>query len=259
MLQGADDDAQVAPSIHKAFAILRAFRPDEQYLGNKEIGERTQLSPSTVSRITSDLVRLGYLRYSSKLGQYSLGIALLSLAYPFLSGVSLRHVARPYMERLGNAIGGQVSLGMRHRSDIIYIESSRSVQHILSSPEIGAAIPIFASAIGRAYLTALRPVIQKAVIEELKQFDPQGWERFGSKVRQAQDDFKRLGFTRSLGDIRKEIRSCGIALRVRVDDEIVVMNCGVPAYQLKRGQLEREIGPQLVTTARSIESALGLR
>jgi hypothetical protein len=37
------------------------------------------------------------------------------------------------------------------------------------------------------------------------------------------------------------------------------MNCGVPTYQLKRGQLEREIGWQLVATARSIEAACGMQ
>ncbi len=259
MEPGGPGRATQSPTVAKTFEILRAFQPGDQHLGNKELVRRTGLPKATVSRLTADLVRLGYLRYSRELGTYALGIALLSLAYPFLSGLSLRHVARPAMKELADAVGGQVSLGMRHRGDIIYIESVRSPQHILSSPEIGAAIPILASAIGRAHLAALPAPMLESLLAELRESDPQGWSTYGHRVPEALEDYRQLGFTRSYGEIRTEIRSCGVALRLRLDQEIVAMNCGIPAYRLKRGQLEREIGPQLVATARAIEAAYGLR
>lgn len=247
----------VAKTLAKGFELLRAFRPGEQYLGNKEFAERTGLSKSTVSRLTGVLLHLGYLRYSPRLGQYALGIALLSLSHPMLTGLSIRHIARPYMRELADSIGGQVSLGMRDGPNIVYIETSRSSDHVLTVPEIGAAIPILASAIGRAYLAALPPARATQFCIDLRNEDPAAWKIYKGSVERAFEDFQDLGFTRAFGDIRPEIRSCGVPLRTRIDNEILVMNCGVPTRGLKKNQLESEIGPMLVAAATSIDIACG--
>jgi hypothetical protein len=47
-------------------------------------------------------------------------------------------------------------------------------------------------------------------------------------------------------------------MRRTVDGEIVAFNCGVPAFVLKKGQLEDDIGPRLVAMVRNIEASLGL-
>jgi DNA-binding IclR family transcriptional regulator len=252
-------DGDLARTLAKGLDLLRAFRPGEQSLGNKDFVERTGLPKPTVSRITSTLVQLGYLRYSTQLGRYSLGIALLSLAYPMLAGLGIRHIARPFMKELADAVGGQVSLGMRDRANIVYIECSRSPRHTLTVPEIGAAIPILSSAIGRAYIAALQRGQRDRVLDELRTADSAGWMRYSDRALGAADEFRDYGFTRSFGEIRPEMRSCAVPLRMVQEDELLVMNCGVPTYQLKRGQLEREIGPQLVATARSIEAACGMQ
>jgi hypothetical protein len=43
-----------------------------------------------------------------------------------------------------------------------------------------------------------------------------------------------------------------------VDGEIVTFNCAVPAFLLKKGQLEEDIGPRLVAMVRNIEAAVGI-
>ena len=39
---------------------------------------------------------------------------------------------------------------------------------------------------------------------------------------------------------------------------VVAFNCAVPAFVLKKGQLEEDIGPRLVAMVRNIEAALGM-
>ena len=43
-----------------------------------------------------------------------------------------------------------------------------------------------------------------------------------------------------------------------VDGEIVGFNCIVPAFMVKKGQLEDDLGPRLVAMVRNIEASLGL-
>jgi hypothetical protein len=47
-------------------------------------------------------------------------------------------------------------------------------------------------------------------------------------------------------------------MRRTVDGEIVSFNCIVPAFLVKKGQLEDDLGPRLVAVVRNIEASLGL-
>jgi len=251
---GAIDGAQ---TLVKGLAVLRAFRAGERYLGNSEIAERTGLTRPTVSRLAGTLVQLGYLRYSESFGKYSLGTALLALAYPMIAGLPIRQIARPLMKGLADEIEGQVSMGMAGDCEMVFIESSRSPRHRHTLPEVGATTSMLVSAMGRAYLAALSPDGRAAVMAQLKAKQPALFDEFADKVNRALQDLLQLGFTRSYGDVRPELHACAVPLRTRIDGELVIVNCSVPAYKLKRGQLEAGIGPQLVAVARQIDSAMG--
>lgn len=246
-----------AQTLVKGLTVLRAFRAGERYLGNSDIAERTGLTRPTVSRLAGTLVQLGYLRYSASLGKYALGTALLALAYPMIAGLPIRQIARPLMKGLADEIEGQVSMGMAGDCEMVFIESSRSLRHRHTLPEVGATTSMLASAMGRAYLAALAPQARAAVLAQLQAKEPVLFGEFADKVAQASQDLLRLGFTRSFGDVRPELHACAVPLRTRVDGETVVVNCSVPAYKLKKGQLEAGIGPQLVAVARQIDSAMG--
>jgi hypothetical protein len=47
-------------------------------------------------------------------------------------------------------------------------------------------------------------------------------------------------------------------MRRTLDGEILAFNCIVPAFTLKKGQLEEDIGPRLVAMVRNIEASLGM-
>ena len=113
----------LARSLAKGLDILHCFRPGETFLGNKEICERVGLPKQTVSRLTLTLVVLGYLSYAESLCKYKLGSGVLALAYPLLTSMSFRHVVRPFMADLANEMGGSVSMGLRFRNRMMFVES----------------------------------------------------------------------------------------------------------------------------------------
>ena len=61
-----------------------------------------------------------------------------------------------------------------------------------------------------------------------------------------------------MGELRREISRSACRCAALVDGEIVAFNAGVPAFMVKKGQLEDDIGPRLVTMVRNIEASLGL-
>lgn len=252
-----EGDRQFATTLARGLEVLRCFTPTEPLLGNKEISVRTGLPKPTVSRLTYTLTRLGYLRHNMRLGKYQLGSAVLSIGYPLLASMSIRQIARPFMKELADYAGGSVNMGIRDRLNMVYVESCRS-GNVATLPDIGTSVPIAQSVIGRALLYACTPAEREAILNQMKVKQPEMLRRNQAAIAKSLEDIRTRGFCVSLGDLRREVHAVGAPMRRSVDGEIVTFNCGVPAFMLKKGQLEEDIGPRLVAMVRNIEAAVGI-
>src|SRR5258707_7575529 len=253
-----EGDRQFATTLARGLEVLRCFTPLEPLLGNKEISVRTGLPKPTVSRLTYSLTKLGYLRHNMRLGKYQLGSAVLSIGYPLLASMNVRQVARPLMKELADYCNGSVSMGVRDRLNMVYVESCRSGNGITTLPDIGTAVPISQSVIGRAFLAACTPPEREAVLNQMKGQDPETHRKYTASIAKSLDDIRPRGFCPSTGQRRREWFAVGVPMRGTVDNEIVAFNCIVPAFMAKKGQLEDDLGPRLVAMVRNIEASLGL-
>ena len=253
-----EGDRQFATTLARGLEVLRCFTPLESMLGNKEISVRTGLPKPTVSRLTYTLTKLGYLRHNMRMGKYQLGSAVLSIGYPLLASMNVRQVARPFMKELADYCNGSVSMGVRDRLNMVYVESCRSGNAITTLPDIGTSVPIAQATIGRAFLAACTPAEREAVLNQMKVKEPENHRKYRSAIDKSLEDIRARGFCASLGELRREVHAVGVPMRRTVDGEIAAFNCGVPAFALKKGQLEDDIGPRLLAMVRNIEAALGL-
>lgn len=253
-----EGDRQFATTLARGLEVLRCFTPTESMLGNKEISVRTGLPKPTVSRLTYTLTKLGYLRHNMRLGKYQLGSAVLSIGYPLLASMSVRQVARPFMKELADYCNGSVSMGIRDRLNMVYVESSRNGNGFSILPDIGTSVPIAQAAVGRAFLAALAPAEREAVLNQLKVKLPESFRKYKPQIDKSLEEIRARGFCVALGELRREVYAAGVPMRRTVDGEIIAFNCGVPAFSLKKGQLEDDIGPRLVAMVRTIEASLGM-
>jgi DNA-binding IclR family transcriptional regulator len=253
-----EGDRQFATTLARGLEVLRCFTPLEPMLGNKEISVRTGLPKPTVSRLTYTLTKLGYLRHNMRLGKYQLGSAVLSIGYPLLASMSVRQLARPLMKELADYSGGSVSMGIRDRLNMVYVESSRKGNALTMLPDIGTAVPIAQAAIGRAFLAACTPPEREAVLNQIKVKEPELHRKFRAAIEKSLEDIRARGFCVSVGELRREVSAVAVPMRRTVDGEIVAFNCSVPAFAVKKGQLEEDIGPRLVAMVRTVEAALGI-
>jgi len=253
-----EGDRQFATTLARGLEVLRCFTPVEPMLGNKEISVRTGLPKPTVSRLTYTLTKLGYLRHNMRLGKYQLGSAVLSISYPLLASMSLRQAARPHMKELADYAKGSVSMGIRDRLNMVYIETSRNGNALTTLPDIGTSVPIAQACIGRAFLAACTPPEREAVLNQMKVKEPELHRKNRPQMDKAFEDIRMRGFCVSYGELRREVHSVGVPMRRTVDGEIVAFNCSVPSFVLKKGQLEEDLGPRLVTMVRNIEAGFGM-
>ena len=253
-----EGDRQFATTLARGLEVLRCFTPLEPLLGNKEISVRTGLPKPTVSRLTYTLTKLGYLRHNMRLGKYQLGSAVLSIGYPLLASMSVRQIARPFMKELAEYCSGAVSMGIRDRMSVVYVESCRSGNGVATLPDIGTAVPIAQSVIGRAFIASCTPPEREAVLNQMKVKEPEAYRKNRPQIDKAMEEIRARGFCASLGELRREVFAVGVPMRRTVDGEVIAFNCAVPAFMLKKGQLEEDMGPRLVAMVRNIEAALGM-
>jgi hypothetical protein len=117
-----EDDRHFVTALARGLEVLSCFRSGEKLLGNQEIAQRCGLPKSTVSRLTRTLTMLGYLIHVPDAGKYRLGTATLALGSAMLTGLDVRQIARPLMQRLADFAQAEIALGTRDRHNMLYIE-----------------------------------------------------------------------------------------------------------------------------------------
>lgn len=252
-------DPQFAGTLANGIDLLLCFRPGESALANKDFALRTGLSRPTVARLTHTLTLLGYLRHDERAARYRLGAAVLAISHPLLASLRIRPVARPLMALLAREIQGAVSLGVRDRLHMVYVESALGTDALVTFPDIGAPLPMMATAIGRAWLAQADPATRREVLNRLRLADPVQFERHHAAVEQARRELQDDGLCSSRAEWRPDAHGFAVPLQGIVDNTQFVLNCGVPAARGGFSTLRRSVAPRLVSLARSIEVMLGLR
>ena len=151
-------------SLTRGIAILRAFRPGTELLGNGDFAERTGLPRASISRLTQTLTEAGYLEYDARQRAYRLGAPVLTLGHAMRAGSAVLRVATPLMTALARRLRINVGLAVRDGDAMVYLESVRydaagAQRSVLS----GQRVPIELTALGRAWL-AVAPEAERAAL-----------------------------------------------------------------------------------------------
>jgi DNA-binding IclR family transcriptional regulator len=242
----AKEDRHFVTALARGLDVLSSFRSGEKLLGNQELADRTKLPKSTISRLTYTLTKLGYLQYDDEAGKYRLGTASLALGSAMLSKLDIRQYARPYMQELADFAHTTVSLGMRDRLSMIYVENCRSQAALTLRLDVGARIPIASTAMGRAYLAETSASERNDILDRVRELDETKWPGIEQGVQRTLEEYQRLGCCTSFGDWQPDVNAIAAAFRMANDSTILSINCGGPAFNLSPEFLLNEVRPRLL-------------
>lgn len=253
----AKEDRHFVSALARGLRVLSCFRSGEELLGNHEIARRSGLPKSTISRLTYTLTKLGYLQYVGDSVKYRLGSATLALGSAMLARMDVRQVARPLMQELANYSRSMVSLGMRERVSMIYIENCRSQSALTLSLDVGSRIPLATTAMGRAYLALLPDAERETLMEQIRAQDEAGWPKVRAGIDAALEQYRRLGCCCSFGEWQKDVNAIAVAFNPGRGLPLMSINCGGPAFHLSPDYLVDEVRPRLIDLVRRLEVSLG--
>ncbi len=246
-------DPAFSTTLAHGLDVLAAFRNGSGSLSNADLATSTGLSRPTVSRLTHTLALLGYLKRDAK-GRFELGLGILAAAYPVLSALKVRQLARPLMRDFAAYTGGTVSIAMPFGLDFIYVETLRTTDAVPHVPDVGFTGTLATTAVGRALLSLATSEELGAYLAGVKAERPEEADYVQTRMLPDIELCKERGFAVSLGEWRREIFGVAAPLfRTPTGDRLSV-NCGIPSFRFSAEQIERECGPRILGLARSIRS-----
>lgn len=249
-------DRHFVSALARGLEVLACFRSGRHALGNQELARRCGLPKSTVSRLTYTLVKLGYLDYDRDTGKYALGMATLALGVGMLAKLDLRQIARPYMQELADFSQAMVSLGVRDRLSMLYVENCRSRSALTLSLDVGTRIPMGTTSMGRAYLAAASEAECREIAGQMSEGDPAALARILSDIERAREEYHRLGVTTSFGDWQPDVNAIAVGFQFG-SYPIMVMTCGAPSFKVSEEYLLDEVRPRMLEALDRIRAALG--
>jgi len=247
-------------SVEKAFAILEAYGGERRALNLGEIAAAAGMTKSSAQRCTHTLERLGLLRRDARVKRWVLTPRTLSVAHAYLSGYALLEQATTHLIDLNQESGESVSLSEPDDTDMVFIARFPSHKRFFIHMPIGRRLPMYCTASGRAYLSALPAAEVQRILRRsaLRQFTP-------TTLTDAAKILERIAAAREAGyewsDQECYRGDVTIAAPILGDDGLPVgaINISAPTSRWTLTELRSKLSSVLLETARAASSGTASR
>ena len=251
--EGAAENPLNVKSMHKAFAVLEAFRDNDRFLSLAELALATGLDKSAVQRFTHTLRTLGYLEQDPQTRRYALGRRVLDLAFGFLKSHPLIERAAPTLVDLRRAVRERVDLTLLDGEEVLYVFRMQSKRETFSAALVGRRVPLFCSAGGRAILARMDEAEAQRRVEAVERLsytpmtktDP---AKIMAEVRKA----RRQGYAVQVSEWRPAEMVVAAAIVDRSGAPIGAVHIAASVSEWDPTEFERRMAPLVTAAAGSI-------
>ena len=252
-----DRDYKDVRSLARGIAVLRALnRAPGGTASTTVLAQACGVHRTTVKRLLETLRAEGLVRRAEKDGHYYLTFEVRSLSEGFEDEAWVEQVALPLMRAAVPDLLWPCDLGQAEGGFIVVRESthrfSRLSQH---RGMIGEKLPIFVTAIGRAYLSACSPEAREALLSLLAQREDAvgAMARDHAAVQALVDETLARGHAVNAGEWEREAPFAAVAVPLRSGTQLLgAINLVFPKAAVSDADLQRRYLPRLQRLAQRI-------
>ncbi len=120
-----------------------------------ELSEEFNINKTVMYRSLRVLTERGYLRQLNNRGSYSIGLKLMELGSQANKKLDILQEVVPYMKKMSEEFKETISLGILKNQEVVYIYKIDSPHFLKTDLQVGASVPSYCSALGKAILASL--------------------------------------------------------------------------------------------------------
>ena len=153
-------------ALQRGLRLLQLFSESPHGLTAKQVAAGSRLPVSTVHRFLANLDSTGFLNCGGD-GVYHLGMACFAIGQAALGQLDIRRVSFPYLQELNRQTRETLHLTVRHGVTAVYVEKLDSPEQLRIHSRIGAAVPLYCTAVGKVMLAYMPDDERQRVLPQL--------------------------------------------------------------------------------------------
>ncbi|CAN6960259.1 MULTISPECIES: IclR family transcriptional regulator [Psychrobacter] len=249
-----DNDRQFVTALGRGLTLLAAFEDCEQ-LSHQQLCQMTQLPKATVTRLIYTLTTLGFLRLTEH-GQYQLGSSTVRLSATAWSRHDMVAAAEPLLRQFASSNEVSVNLATEVEGEMRYHACCRSPARLSVNLQVGSAVPVTRTAIGRAFYAVSSPVRQAVIRNNLQEhLSKEEYDRAQTALSESAEYYAKYGYTVSDGEFSTDILAVAVGVfDVATGQHAYSLNASVPSANWQADEYAAMIVPKLQALAERIGS-----
>lgn len=251
-----DNDRQFVTALGRGLTLLAAFEQHEQ-LSHQQLCQMTTLPKATITRLVHTLMTLGFLRITEH-GQYQLGSSAVRLSATAWSRHDMVATAEPLLRQFASDNEVSVNLATEVEGEMRYHACCRSPARLSVNLQVGSAVPVARTAIGRAFYAASSPARQSVILSNLKEhLSTEDYKHAQLALSNAAEHYKTHGYTVSDGEFSTDILAVAVGVfDVATGQYAYSLNASVPSANWQSKDYAAMIVPKLQALAERIGSGV---
>lgn len=240
----------------RGLAILKAFAPRNEWMSNQQLAEVVALPRPTISRLTSNLLKMGYLEYSAERGLYRLGASVLTLGFAARAAMGINVLARPLMQDFADREDTTTVLATREGLAMFCHEVCHGHHMVALRVSPGSRLVLPYSAMGRALIGALPEAERVALLGDIRHRFAKHWGHLEADLADAVTQMRGKSFCTTIGTLESGVNGAAAVIDWPGTTHMYVIGCAGPAARHPRERIEKELGPRLLAIKAALEAQL---
>ncbi|MBR1797993.1 MAG: IclR family transcriptional regulator [Clostridiales bacterium] len=222
-----------------------------------ETAAALELNKSTMHRIFSSLICLGYVRQNEVNGLYEMTFKVADLTERMMNHVDVINIVHPYLQRLMEKCNETVHFVRREETECVYIDKVEATSNnIRMVSRIGSRIPFYRSSGGKALAANMSPSEVKALwdscdIQRKTAYTITNYDN----LCDALEEIRRKGYALDNEENETGVRCIGIALDIAGRSVDYAISISVPISRMDNDRIE-ELSKYILETKKEIDTTI---
>lgn len=225
-------------TLQRGLTILELLSERPEGLELHEIAKELALPKSSAHNLMQTLLALRYVRLTPA-SRYQLTLKTFEVGAAVVQTTDVTQVLRQYMQQAFAECNETMHCGVLSGKEVLYIDKIESTQSIRMASHVGIRMPLYATAMGKAFLAEMSDDEIRALYPEgnLPALTPHTITTVEELIHQL-DDIRQRGWAMEVQENAENVSCVGVAVLGRDNRPAYALSISAPSFRMTEEQLE---------------------